>query len=171
MNQQTIDMWNSATSSQTPQEFMNISRQKGFTSIEDAVDAYVEEMPGMFAGTDSENWARENADGITGAMVTYLTETRGVEWDIAQPMSLADALRESEFLTACADNVLTEVIVSADGTDGSYTAEEYDSMGNCRRTFDARPLEEIERAYHGRNWWPMREAGEWGDAAEAAHNA
>ena len=42
------EIWAGFVGSQTPQEFIEISRSKGYTTTEEAVAAYVRELPDMF---------------------------------------------------------------------------------------------------------------------------
>lgn len=91
MQQHTTDTWNGMTNYQLPQEFMDISRQRWGVevTIDAAVRAYVDEIAPDWAG---EGLTVEEAEDVCGNLVAYLDRTRGVEWDVAEEPSAADAI-------------------------------------------------------------------------------
>ena len=85
--------WDAYVGSQTPQQFMNISRQdQPDISIEQAVTDYVREIPFMFGKwheiedeetgeTEMVEWSQEELDGIAHALAYYLELGQGEEWN------------------------------------------------------------------------------------------
>lgn len=64
------EIWAGFVGSQTPQEFIEISRQKGYTTTEQAVAAYVRELPDMFPYDEIAGQLPEIHDGL----LRYLAE-------------------------------------------------------------------------------------------------
>ena len=68
--QQIADIWAGFVGSQTPAEFMEISREQGHTTAQEAVAAYVADIPAMF---DIEV-TPEEAAAITFGLRHYLAD-------------------------------------------------------------------------------------------------
>lgn len=68
--QECTEIWSGFVGSQTPQEFMEISQELGHTTAQEAVAAYVRELPDMF---DIEV-TPEEAVIITFGLRHYLAE-------------------------------------------------------------------------------------------------
>lgn len=49
--------WDGFVGSQTPEEFMRISREEGLNTVEAAVAAYIADIPNLFSMTDEERQA------------------------------------------------------------------------------------------------------------------
>jgi hypothetical protein len=72
-----VDAWSCWTDDLTSQEFMNLSRAKGYPTIGSAVAAYVVKIPGI-----DRVWAGLNAEELEemrDVLMSYLFLTRGVE--------------------------------------------------------------------------------------------
>ena len=93
VSQETSEMWDGYVGSQTPQEFMNISRQGNpDITIEQSVAEYVAEIPTMFGAyhevedeetgeTEEVEWSQDDLDNIGGHLVAYLEMTEGEGWE------------------------------------------------------------------------------------------
>lgn len=62
--------WEGFVGSQTPQEFMELSRQKGESNIEWAVADYVKDIPAMFG----QPYTEDELLDIAAALATFIRE-------------------------------------------------------------------------------------------------
>ncbi len=78
VNQAFRDAWNTWTDNCSPQEFMNLGRATGHSTIGAAVDAYVIDIQSIHP-----EWAGLNAEeleDIRDVLMSYLFVTRSIEW-------------------------------------------------------------------------------------------
>jgi hypothetical protein len=68
LNASAAEMWAGYVGSQTPAEFLEISRQQGHTTAEAAVTAYVADIPNMFDVT----LTAQEATLIENALLAYI---------------------------------------------------------------------------------------------------
>jgi hypothetical protein len=73
-----VDQWTYWTDTCDPQEFMNLSCAQGQPTIGAAVDAYVDEIPGLDRAWTGLN--AEELEEIRDVLMSYLFLTREVEW-------------------------------------------------------------------------------------------
>lgn len=66
--QQATEIWAGFVGSQTPQEFMEASCQKGLPTVEAAVTAYIRDIPDI----TGENYSTEELEKICEGLITYL---------------------------------------------------------------------------------------------------
>jgi len=69
--QQSAEIWAGFVGSQSPAEFMEVSRSKGYNTAEEAVAAYVRELPNMFPDDDI---TADQLPEIHDGLLRYLAE-------------------------------------------------------------------------------------------------
>jgi hypothetical protein len=62
--------WDGFVGSQTPQEFVEVSRQKGLLTVDDAVYAYVMDIPTMF----QQEYTTPELLGVNRLLCAYIRE-------------------------------------------------------------------------------------------------
>lgn len=67
--------WEGFVGSQTPEEFMRISRQQGHATVEAAVAAYIAEIPTLFDMTEDE---RNAIPANLADLLTACIQERGI---------------------------------------------------------------------------------------------
>lgn len=81
LSEKVIETWNAYTNYQTPQEFMNLSRQDnpGIT-YQEAAHEYAQHINEMF--NDARDWQTdEELQRIEEQLAWYLEATQGEEWN------------------------------------------------------------------------------------------
>lgn len=68
--ERSAEIWQGFVGSQTPDEFMEISRQRGYVTAEEAVATYVRELPDMFPYDEITDQLPE----IERGLLRYLAE-------------------------------------------------------------------------------------------------
>ena len=66
--QHAAEIWQGLTAGQEPAEFIRISREQGHSTVEEAVDAYVRDIPDM----TGEDYSDEELAEIRQGLITYL---------------------------------------------------------------------------------------------------
>lgn len=75
------ETWNEYTNYQTPQEFMNISRQNGHSDPREAVEVYMREYAAYLRESINPDLSDEDIRNTIESMVDYLETSRGEEWN------------------------------------------------------------------------------------------